>query len=261
VSILIELGFLLVWALVGFLAQLIDGSLGMAYGVTSTSVLISMGVYPAIASASVHTAEIFTTLASGGAHLKVGNVRRDIVSSLLIFGVLGGVAGAYVCTTISAKPLRAIVGTILLVMGFLILLKFSLRRTLRFKTEKPSSGMLRALGFLAAFTDALGGGGWGPIATTTLVVNDIEPSKAIGSVNFTEFFVTFSETLAFLILLGPERFQWEIILGLIAGGLICAPISAFACKKLPQRMLGVLVGITVISLSIRMLLTLFGLLM
>jgi len=257
---LTELGFLLVWVLVGFLAQFIDGSLGMAYGVTSTSVIVSIGVYPAIASASVHTAEIFTTFVSGGVHLKFGNVRRDIVSPLLIFGVLGGVIGAYVCTTISAKPLRAMVGSILLLMGFLILLKFSLRRTLKFKTERPSSRMLRTLGFVAAFIDALGGGGWGPIATTTLVVNDVEPSKAIGSVNFTEFFVTFSETLAFLILLGPERFQWNLILGLIAGGLLCAPIAAFACKKLPQRMLGVLVGITVILLSTRMLLTLFGLL-
>jgi len=256
VGALIEFGFVLLWVLIGFLAQLIDGALGMAYGVTSTSALVSMGVYPAIASASVHTAEIFTTLVSGGAHFKIGNVRRDIVLSLVTFGIPGGIAGAYLSVTMSARPLRALVGSILLIMGFLILLKFVLRRKLHFKTDKPPSTFLRTLGFAAAFIDALGGGGWGPIATTTLVANDFEPSKAIGSVNFAEFFITLSTTSAFMILLGLGNFYWEIILGLVIGGLICAPIAAFACKKLPHRILGILVGIAVITLSARTLLLL-----
>jgi len=249
--------FLLVWVLVGSLAQLIDGALGMAYGVSSSAVLVSMGVYPALASASVHTAEIFTTLASGTSHFKLGNVRRDIIKFLMIPGILGGVAGAYICSTVSGGPLRVIVGSILLVMGIIIFWRFSLKRTLHFRKERPSTWMLGLLGYIAAFLDALGGGGWGPIATTTLVANKVEPSKAIGSVNFAEFFVTLSETITFLILIGPERFSWEIILGLLVGGLICAPIAAFACKKMPQRILGILVGGSITILSIRMLLEFF----
>jgi len=249
----------LVWMLVGFLAQFVDGSLGMAYGVSSTTALVTIGVYPALASASVHTAEIFTTFVSGNAHLRLGNVRRDMILSLVIPGVLGGVTGAYVCSTISANPLKVIVGGILLAMGLIILYRFTFKRVIHFRTEKPSSRMLSALGYVAAFMDALGGGGWGPIATTTLVANNVEPSKAIGSVNFTEFFVTVAETLTFLILIGPENFNWEIILGLMAGGLICAPIAALVCKKLPHRILGILVGAAIITLSLRTILTFTGL--
>ena len=251
--------FFLVWVLVGFLAQLIDGALGMAYGVSSTTVLVSIGVYPALASASVHTAEIFTTFVSGNAHFRLGNVRRDMILFLTIPGILGGVTGAYVCSTISAKPLKVIVGGILLAMGLIILYRFTFKRVLHFRTERPSSKMLTTLGYISAFLDALGGGGWGPVATTTLVANNVEPSKAIGSVNFTEFFVTVAETLTFLVLIGPENFNWEIILGLMAGGLICAPVAAFMCKKLPHKILGILVGATIITLSLRTILTFTGL--
>ena len=257
---MIEFNLLFLWVVIGFLAQLIDGALGMAYGVASTSALVSIGVYPAIASASVHTAKIFTSLASGGAHFKIGNVRRDIVLSLVIFGVPGSILGAYLSTTMPFRPLGTLVGCILLIMGLLILLKFESRRKLYFKTDKPPSIFLRTVGFSAAFIDALGGGGWGPIATTTLVAEDFEPSKAIGSVNFAEFFITLSTTLAFIILLGPRNFYWRVIVGLVIGGLICAPLAAFACKKLPQRILSALVGITVITLSGRILLISFGLL-
>jgi len=245
---------LLVWAFVGFLAQLIDGALGMAYGVSSTTALVTIGVYPALASASVHTAEIFTTLVSGGAHFKFGNVEHNMALHLVIPGVIGGITGAYVCTSVSGKPLSAIVGFILLFMGFIILYKFAFRNTMHFRTTRPSSKTLVPLGYAAAFTDALGGGGWGPIATTTLVANNVKPNKAIGSVNFAEFFVTTAEAITFLILIGPDNFNWLIVLGLIGGGIICAPIAAWLCKKVPQRILGILVGITVMTLSVRMIL-------
>jgi len=253
------LELVLIWAFVGFLAQLIDGTLGMAYGVSSSTALISIGIYPALASASVHTAEIFTTLVSGSAHFKFGNVERNMALHLVIPGVIGGITGAYVCTSVSGKPLSAIVGFILLAMGFIILYKFAFKSASHFRTENPSSKTLVPLGLVAAFSDALGGGGWGPIATTTLVANNVKPNKAIGSVNFAEFFVTTAETITFLILIGPENFNWLIVLGLLAGGVICAPIGAFVCKKVPHRMLGILVGITVMVLSVRMILKFIGL--
>jgi uncharacterized membrane protein YfcA len=249
----------LIWLLVGFVAQLIDGALGMAYGVSSTSALVSIGVYPALASASVHTAEIFTTLISGASHFKLGNVRKDMIFHLVVPGVVGGATGAFVAVSLSSNILQLVVGCILLFMGLLILFRFVLKRVLQFRKERPSSKMLVPLGYVAAFLDALGGGGWGPIATTTLVTKKVEPSKAIGSVNFAEFFVTITEATTFMILIGPEQFSWLIILGLLIGGVICAPVSALACRKLPHRILGTLVGATVIVLSMRMILKFFGL--
>jgi len=250
---------LLVWAFVGCLAQLIDGALGMAYGVSSTTALVTIGVYPALASASVHTAEIFTTLASGSAHLKFGNVERNMASHLVIAGVFGGITGAAVATSVSGKPISAIVGFILLAMGFIILYKFAFKNTTHFRTTRPSSKALVPLGYVAAFADAIGGGGWGPIATTTLVANNVKPNKAIGSVNFAEFFVTTAEAITFLVLIGPENFNWLIIVGLLAGGLVCAPIAAWLCKRVPQRILGIVVGTTVMILSVRMILKFAGL--
>jgi len=145
---------------------------------------------------------------------------------LVIHGMIGGITGAYVSTIVSGKPLSAVVGFILLAMGFIILYKFAFKNTTHFRTRRPPSKMLVPLGCAAAFVDALGGGGWGPIATTTLVANNVKPDKAIGSVNFAEFFVTISQTITFLTLIEPENFNWLIILGLITGGLICAPIAA-----------------------------------
>ena len=253
------LELILVWATVGFLAQLIDGALGMAYGVSSTAALVTIGVYPALASASVHTAEIFTTLASGSAHFKLGNVDRNMALHLLIPGIIGGITGALVCTSVSGTPLSAIVGFILLAMGVIILYKFALKNSVHFRTKRLSSKALIPLGYVAAFTDALGGGGWGPIATTTLVANDVKPNRAIGSVNFAEIFVTTAETITFMILIGPANFNWLIVLGLILGGVLCAPFAAWACKKLPHKILGVVVGTTVIVLSLRMIFKFAGL--
>lgn len=249
---------LFTWLLVGFLAQLIDGTLGMAYGVSSTTALVSVGVYPALASASVHTAEIFTTLVSGISHFKLGNVRKDMILRLAVPGVIGGVTGAFVAVSLSSKILQLTVGGILLFMGLLIFFRFALKRVLQFRKERLSSRILMPLGYFAALLDALGGGGWGPITTTTLVTNKVKPSEAVGSVNFIEFFVTLAEAITFIMLIGPEEFNWIIILSLLAGGVLCAPIGAWGCKRLPHRLLGTLVGVTVMILSIRMILKFFG---
>jgi hypothetical protein len=242
------------------MAQMIDGSLGMAYGVSSSTLLIAVGVIPPIASASVHASEIFTTLVSGGSHFKFGNVRRDIILPLIVMGIPGGIAGAFMCVAIPAKPLKPIVSSILLLMGFLIFYKFTFGRTFQFRTDRLPFGRAGVLGFFAAVIDALGGGGWGPIATPSLIVNNIEPSKAIGSVNFAEFFITVAETLTFLALIGPESFRWDLAFSLMVGGVIAAPVAAFTCKKVPHKILGQIVGLLVIVLNIRTILMSFGLL-
>jgi len=226
----------------------------MAYGVTSATALVSMGVFPVIASASVHTAQIFATLVSGGTHLKLGNVSRDMTLHLVVPGVIGGVTGAYVAVKMPSQLLQLAVGITLFLMGVLILLRFIFKNPPHFRKERPSTKMLVPLGYFAAFLDALGGGGWGPITTTTLVTNRMEPRKAVGSVNFTKFFITLAETITFIVLLGIEQFRWTIILGLALGGIICAPISALLCQKLPHRTLGTIIGLTVITLSIRIIL-------
>jgi uncharacterized membrane protein YfcA len=244
--------------LIGSLAQLINGTLGMGFGVSSTTALVTIGVLPVVASASVHTAQIFTALVSGSAHLKFGNVDRNMAMRLVIPGIFGGVTGAYVLTKVSGGSLSAIVGVILFIMGFMIFFKFALRNTVHFRTKTPSSKMLLPLGYAAAFTDAIGGGGWGPVATTTLVASNVKPNEAIGSVNFAKFFVTTAETVAFILLLGLENFNWPIVIGLIIGGLICAPVSTWLTRKLPHKVLGGFVGIVVMILSVLMILKFVG---
>ena len=247
----------LIFILFGGIAQFIDGTIGMGYGVSASRLLISLGIYPAIASASVHTAEIFTTFASGSFHLKFGNVRQDLVKFLSIPGILGGILGAYLCVKMPPLPLKLVVNIILLIMGMIILYRFTCKRLIQFKIEQPSPKFLIPLGFFAAFIDALGGGGWGPIATPALVLNKVEPSKAIGSVNLAEFFVTVAEVITFFILLGRERFRGEIVLALIIGGVITAPLAALTCKRLPHKILGQIVGIALIILSAYSLLKIF----
>jgi len=241
-------------AIIGFLAQIIDGALGMGYGVVSSSLLISLGILPVIASASVHTAELFTTFFSGISHFKFGNVKKEIIQPLICFGVLGGIIGAIGLIKLPLKPTKLVVGLILLSMGMLILYHFLFKFN-KFCSEglkKYSINKLRALGFFAAFIDAVGGGGWGPICTPTLVMTGTEPNKAVGSVDLAEFFVTLAITCSFILLMGIGKFNWQLIFALLIGGVIGAPIAAFICKRLPKRLLGILVGILVIILSYRM---------
>lgn len=228
---------------VGFVAQLIDGALGMAYGVTSTSVLLSLGISPAPASASVHTSEIFTTLTSGLSHLRLKNVDKSLFKKLLIPGIIGGVLGACTLTFMPTEIVKPLVGIYLLIMGLLILLKLFHKKETKLKTN------VTLLGWVGGLLDAIGGGGWGPVVTSTLVARGNNPRFTIGSVNLAEFFVTLTEAATFFALLRITH--WELIIGLIIGGIIAAPFAAYTCKRLHPRILMAIVGVVVIALSIR----------
>ncbi|MFB0537610.1 MAG: sulfite exporter TauE/SafE family protein [Anaerolineae bacterium] len=250
--------FFIAMVIVGYLAQFVDGTLGMGYGVFSASLLVSIGLYPVIASASVHTAEVFTTLLSGAFHFRFGNVKRDLVLSLAIPGVIGGVAGAYFLASVPGKTIKPFVAVILLMMGLLILYRFLVKKNpITPENNGHSRGKLTLLGLVAGFMDAVGGGGWGPIATPSLILaGSDEPRQVVGSINLVEFFVTVAETLTFLIIVGPEAFRWDIVVALLIGGAIAAPTAAFLCKKLPAKALGSLIGVALVGLNVRTLLSL-----
>lgn len=235
---------MILYIIVGFIAQVIDGTLGMAYGVSSTTFLLSMGIPPVTASASVHTAEIFASGVSGLAHLKFGNVDRNLLRKLLIPGVMGGVVGVFVLTSVPGETIKPFVALYLLIMGLVILLKAFKRIQ-----EKEVKTRLFPLGIGGGFFDAIGGGGWGPIVTATLIARGHNPRLSIGSVNLAEFFVTVAEVATFLAIIGLAH--REIIVGLIIGGILAAPLAAYVCKRLPSRMLMIIVGALIVLLSIR----------
>lgn len=228
---------------VGFTAQAIDGALGMAYGISSNTFLIGIGASPASASAAVHVAEVFTTGFSGLSHLKFGNVDKALFKRLVFPGVTGGVVGAYLLTSIDGKLIKPFVAAYLLLMGLYILRKAWLATH-----PKPHSSEIKhvaPLALLGGFVDAVGGGGWGPVVTSTLVGRGNDPRKTIGTVNAAEFFIAFSTAGAFL--LWAKMDHWLLVAGLIVGGLFAAPFAAWLCHKLNARTLLWLVG-TLISL-------------
>lgn len=232
------------FVVVGFLAQLIDGALGMAYGVSSNTFLLSLGIPPVISSSSVHIAEIFTTGVSGFSHFKFGNIDKKLFLKLILPGVFGGILGAYLLTQIPGSIIKPFIAIYLAIMGVMILVKL-----LGKKQYTEVNKGLRPLAVIGGFFDAIGGGGWGPIVTSTLVANGNHPRFTIGSVNASEFFVTLAEAITFVALLGIVR--WPIVLGLIIGGVVAAPFAAFLCKKLPPRLLMLITGSVVIILSVR----------
>ncbi|HNQ60585.1 MAG TPA: sulfite exporter TauE/SafE family protein [Bacteroidales bacterium] len=238
---------LLLFVLFGFFAQMIDGTLGMAYGVSSTSFLISTGISPAIASASVHAAEIFTTGISGISHWRFKNLDKKLFIQLAIPGVIGSALGAYVLSSFQGDILKPIINVYLLLMGFRILYS-ALRKKIMARKFKQYT----VLGLLGGFVDASGGGGWGPVVTTTLVGTGETPRVTIGTVNTAEFLVTLASTGVFTMVIGLSH--WHIIVGLILGGMIAAPLAAFLCNKINARWAMVLVGILIMALSIRTLL-------
>jgi hypothetical protein len=236
---------ILLFALVGFVAQLIDGSLGMAYGVTSSSLLLGFGVPPALTSASVHTAEVIVTAVSGIAHHRLGNIDRTFFSRLVVPGMIGGFLGVYLLTHISGDIISPFVAIYLLFMGIVILRK---------ALSQPSGaalglGALVPLGLIGGFFDAIGGGGWGPIVSSTLVASGHNPRFVIGSVNAAEFFVTLVQSVAFFILL--RAVHTEAVIGLIIGGIPAAPVAAYLVRHIPPRRIMLLVGILIILLSLR----------
>jgi uncharacterized protein len=230
---------------IGFAAQLVDGAIGMAYGVMSSSILMSMGVSPAVASACVHMAETFTTGISGFSHWKFGNVDFALVRRLAIPGAIGGALGAYILTNIDGNVVKPYVAAYLLAMGLYILWK---ARAVEAESSEPVKNV-SLLGLFGGFVDSIGGGGWGPIVTTTLIGRGTIPRYAIGSVNLSEFFVTLAISATFILTIGLEL--WPIIVGLVVGGALAAPMAAYATRYLPARVLMVIVGCVIVALSLR----------
>ena len=231
--------------LVGLLAQIVDGALGMAYGLTSTSFLLATGASPALASASVHMAEVFTTGISGVSHAKFGNVDRKLFLRLLIPGVIGGVLGAVLVTQIDGSTLKPFITAYLLLMGIYVLSKAFRKHVATRKGEPRHVGKLALLG---GFVDTSGGGGWGPVVTTTLVGTGQDPRTTIGSVNFAEFFLTLASATSLFILV--DETIWHVVSGLILGGLFAAPLAAYACKMFSTRTLLILVGLLISGISV-----------
>ena len=236
----------IIYILIGFLAQMIDGSLGMAYGVSCRTFLKAMtGMSPAVASAVIHVAEIPTSLVSGISHFRIGNVDRNLLVKLLIPGVAGGILGAWILVGIG-EGLEKAIDIYLIIMGILILKK-ALQKT----SQKRKMGrLLYPLGFAGGFLDAVGGGGWGPIVTSTMVATGEDVKKTIGTVNAAEFIVTIAETTTFALMIRDMGQFGSIVLGLIIGGVIAAPLAARVCKLIPERPLMAAVGILIILLNV-----------
>ncbi|MDB2414185.1 sulfite exporter TauE/SafE family protein [Rickettsiales bacterium] len=234
---------------VGFAAQLVDGSIGMAYGLIGTSTLFSMGIPPATASASVHAAEVFTTAASGISHWRFKNIDFKLVKRLAPAGMLGGFIGAYILATHANILLNFLIACYLLVMGAIVLL----RGMRKFSESRKPPQHIPLLGFFGGMFDAIGGGGWGPMVNSNLMGQGTNPRIAIGTTSLSEFFVTATISCTFLLTIGLEL--WPIITGLIIGGVIAATIAAYAAKRLPVRVLMIIVGIVIIILSARTMLT------
>ena len=229
---------------VGFVAQLVDGALGMAYGVLTNTALLAIGLPPANASALVHTAEIFTTSASAASHIYHRNVDWRMVARLGVTGVLGAILGAWILSNIDVTAARRFVYGYLLIMGVYILWK-SMRIAL---VPRKLAGWTGPLGFVAGFLDASGGGGWGPMMTSTLVGSGHAPRYAVGSVNTTEFFVTVAAATTFFAELGASSL--EHLIPLVLGGVLAAPFGGWVVKRVPARGLMTAVGVLIVILSI-----------
>lgn len=231
------------FCLAGFIAQIIDGALGMAYGVSCSTFLLHLGVPPAVASASVHTAEVFTTGVSGLSHLYMKNVDIRLFIRIAVPGVIGAMLGAFLLSKVlEGDVVKPYISAYLLVLGIVILIK-SFREPL-FKDEIKR---VEPLGFFGGLLDAIGGGGWGPVVTSNIIHRGKTPQLTIGTVNTAEFFVTFFSTGVFLFFLGLEG--WKTILGLIVGGVIAAPLGAYLVRFIKPKTLMFLVGVVIIITS------------
>ena len=230
----------------GFIAQMIDGALGMAYGVTATTFLLSVGITPAAASASVHASEVFTSGVSGYMHLKFGNVNSKLFKTLVIPGIIGAVLGAYVLSSLEeySSYIKPIVSIYTLFLGVIIIRKALIKRM-----EKRQLKRVGLLALFGGYLDSIGGGGWGPIVSSTLIASGRHPKYTIGSVNLTEFFVSLASSITFFTVIGLG--YWQVIIGLILGGVVAAPIAAQLANKLPVKSMMILVGMVIIIVSLR----------
>ena len=230
--------------LVGLIAQIIDGALGMAYGITSSSFLLAVGASPAMASGATHLAEVFTSGVSGVSHLKMGNVNKKLFFSLLIPGIVGGLIGTYILGNVDGKVLKPYISLYLLIMGLYVLSKAFRHIQARYEINATKIAPLALFGGLM---DTTGGGGWGPIVTTSLVGSGHDPRTTIGSVNFAEFFLTVTVATALFSIL--DQSVWTIVAGLVIGGLFAAPFAAYVTKHLKTKTLLILVGALISLIS------------
>jgi uncharacterized protein len=240
-----NLNKLIIFSVIGFIAQLIDGSLGMGFGATSSSLLLMFGIAPAAASASIHMAEIATTAASGASHLWFKNVDKRILWKLTIPGAISAFIGAAFLSSLPGDKIKPFISVFLILLGFYILIRFLFFNHLASKNQGStfSSKFLTPLGIVGGFFDAVGGGGWGPITAPVLIAkNGISPKKVIGTVDTSEFAIAVSATLGFILFLGVEQYQWQWVIAFMIGGVIAAPIAAWLVRIVPSYMLGVLVG-------------------
>jgi len=232
---------------VGFVAQLIDGMLGMGYGIVSAISLMTLGLNPAAVSASIHTAEMFASGASGYNHYRFGNVNKRLFKVLLVPGVLGSIAGALLLTRLGEQHtayLKPLLAVYLLILGLRIISKAVSKQAQQRKKVKNAGWLAGAGGFL----DSFGGGGWGPLVTSTLIANGRTPNYVIGTVSLVEFFVTFASALTFFSILGLTH--WQIVAGLIIGGVTAAPIAARLAGRIPTRWMFIGVGLMVVFWSL-----------
>ena len=242
---------ILIFIAIGFFAQMIDGALGMAFGVIASSSLMAIGATPAIASAAVHAAEIVTTGISGASHIWNKNVDRKLFFKLVATGVGGGVLGAYVLTGIPEHIIKPIVTVYLAAMAGLILARIMGWKLKHWQPPVP------VIGAVGGFLDAIGGGGWGPLVASTLIAGGDSPRRAVGSVNLAEFFITISVSVAFFTQLDLAQYG-KLVIGLIIGGALAAPLAGYLLRILPTRVALILVGIVIAALSVVNLVGLFS---
>jgi len=244
-------------ALVGLGAQLVDGALGMAYGVTSTSLLLAVGLAPAAASASVHLAEVGTTLASGLSHWRFGNVDWRAVLKIGIPGAVGAFAGATFLSGLATDVAKPYTSAILLALGIYVLVRFTIKGLPARRSDKPLTlKFLAPLGLVGGFLDASGGGGWGPVGTPALLSSGrLEPRKVIGTIDASEFLVAIAASIGFFIGLSGAGVDLTWVIALLAGGVIAAPLAAWIVRLIPARILGSAVGGLIVLTNVRTILT------
>lgn len=238
---------LLIYSIIGFVAQIIDGSMGMAYGISCNTLLRNfLGLPSIVASACVHFVEIFTSLASAVSHIKLKNISKDLLTKLLVPGMIGGILGVYVLSDIYSEMWDPIIDIYLIIMGMIVFFKAFKKP----KDPKEPKKSVYILGLIGGFSDAIGGGGWGPVVTSTLVASDHDIRKTVGSVNTAEFFVTLVQSIAFFTVVGNNLLGYTtILLGLLIGGVIAAPFAAVLSKKIPLKMMFIMVGILIVGIN------------
>jgi uncharacterized membrane protein YfcA len=250
---------LIVVAIAGLAAQLVDGSLGMGYGLTSSTLLLFAGLTPAAASASVHLAEVGTTAISGASHHRFGNVDWHAVRRIALPGGVGAFIGATLLSSLSTETARPLASSLLFLLGVYVLLRFLLGKVRVERKGKPGLRFLAPLGLIGGFIDATGGGGWGPVTTPTLLADGrLAPNRVIGTVSASEFIVALAASVGFFASLGGTAVRIEFVIALLAGGFIAAPIAAYMVRHLNPRLLGVTVGGFICFTNTRVILSAIG---